>query len=192
MGLQATLRRAQETAFWPHINADVKNIVETCDSCRTFKPERSKQPLQSHDIIDERWAKVAADLLQRTGNDYLITVDYLTNFREVDNLSHDSSTAAVINKLRQHFARYWAPIELVTDNGPQFASAQFEAFARRWRFQHIPTSPYYPQSNGKGESAVKTTKDLMRKAAHSSTDVWLGVLEYQNTPSLPADNSPVE
>ena len=140
--------------FWPHINADVKNMVESCDICKTFKPQQAKQPLQSHDIIDERWAKVAADLFQHAGNDYLSTVDYLTNFWEVDNLSHDTSTVAVINKLRQHFARYVAPIELVTDNGPQFASAQFEAFARHWGFQHIATSPFYPQSNRRVESAV--------------------------------------
>ena len=38
----------------------------------------------SHDIPDRPWAKVGTDLFAKDGRDYLITVDYYSNFWEVD------------------------------------------------------------------------------------------------------------
>ena len=53
----------------------------------------------------------------------------------------------------------------MTDNGPQFDSAEFAMFAKKWSFKHDTSSPRYPQSNGKAENAVKTclpsTKELL-------------------------------
>ena len=106
-------------------------------------------------------------IFEHTGN----TVNYSTNFWEVDNLSQNTSASSVIYKLGRQFARHGTPIELVTDIGPQFTSMQFKEFVKRWRFQPTTTSPYHSRSNGKVESAVKTAKGLMRKAAHSKMGV---------------------
>ena len=55
------------------------------------------------------------------------------------------------------------PCELVSDNGPQFASSEFADFAKEWGFQHTTSSPHYPRSNGLAESSVKVVKGLMKK-----------------------------
>jgi len=46
----------------------------------------------------------------------------------------------------------------------------------------VTSSPHYPRSNGKAESAVKTCKNLLRKADLAKTDVYLSLLDHQNTP----------
>lgn len=61
------------------------------------------------------------------------------------------------------FARYGVPDVLMTDNGPQFASAEFTSFATAWSFTHRTSSPHSPQSNGKAENAVRTVKHLFTK-----------------------------
>lgn len=66
----------------------------------------------------------------------------------------------VIKEMKAVFAKYGIPDVLVTDNGPQFASAEFAVFAKTLMFQHTTSSPYHPQSNGKVQIAVETMKRL--------------------------------
>jgi len=40
---------------------------------------------------------------------------------------------------------------LISDNGPQFVAREFKQFVRLSGMDHVRTSPYYPQSNGKIE-----------------------------------------
>lgn len=40
---------------------------------------------------------------------------------------------------------------MISDNGPQFIAKDFKAFIRLKGMDHVRTSPYYPQSNGKLE-----------------------------------------
>ena len=80
-------------------------------------------------------------------------------------------------------ARYGIPKRVVSDNGPQYTSSEFQDFSNKYEFEHVTSSPRYPQSNGKAESAVKTAKRIMEKALDAKSDPYLAILEYRNTPS---------
>jgi transposase InsO family protein len=47
---------------------------------------------------------------------------------------------------------------VISDNGPQFIARDFKEFIRVSGMDHVRTSPYYPQSNGKIERWHKTLK----------------------------------
>ena len=74
-----------------------------------------------HPIPTRPWEKVGSDLFSWLNKDYLITVDYLSNYWEVDRLS-ELTSEEVIKKLKAHFARFGIPNALVTDNGSQYIS----------------------------------------------------------------------
>jgi len=80
--------------------------------------------------------------------------------------------------LKLFFARFGVPEVLFTDNGPQLASTEFANFAKDYGFQHLTSSPKYPQMNGEAERAVHTVKQLMSK----NKDPQKAVLAYGATP----------
>ena len=177
IGIEGCLRRVRECLFWPRIASDVKDFVSKCDVCLAYRRSQTKEPLLQHEVISRPWAKLAADLCDFNGRTLLVVSDYFSGFIEVSRL-RAVTTQAVVRELKTIFARFGVPDTLVTDNGSQFASREFNAFAESWSFNHITTSPRYPQSNGKAENAVKTVKRLFEKCKES------GVSEFQAISSL--------
>ena len=102
------------------------------------------------------------DLMEFNGNSYVVLVDYYSDFFEVDRLNNKTADE-VVRKIKAHLARHGIPDKMITDNGPPFNSYKFREFAQSWQFEHITSSPLYPQSNGKAENAVKQAKKLDEK-----------------------------
>ena len=62
----------------------------------------------------------------------------------------------------------------------------------QYEFEHVTSSPEYPQSNGKVENAVKTAKNLMKKSSSTSSDFHLALLDWRNTPTEGMKSSPAQ
>ena len=67
------------------------------------------------------------------------------------------------------FATHGLPRTLVTDNGAQFTSLEFESFLSNNGIRHVKTSPYHPASNGLAERAVQVFKETMKKLQSSDS-----------------------
>ncbi|KAK7899105.1 hypothetical protein WMY93_019958 [Mugilogobius chulae] len=191
LGTEGCLRRARDCVYWYGMNDHIKKHVAKCDTCRSVDTKQQKETLQPHEITSRPWSKVGTDLFTFDDKEYLLTVDYYSNFWEVDYLP-DTKSITVIRKLKAHFARQGIPDIIFSDNGPQYSSAEFANFSRKWEFTHKTSSPGYPQSNGKAESAVKTAKRLMRKAKLAGQDPYLAILDHRNTPTQGLDTSPAQ
>ena len=156
------------------MSADLKALVTQCEACAKYAPRQQKEPLMQPDTPQRAWNSVSADIMSLRGKEYLVTVDALSGFFEID-LLRQQTAAEVIIKLKMHFARYGTPMTLATDNGPQFASKQFAEFAKKWRFDHRTSSPHYPRTNGQAEAAVKVAKSILRKVQHEKSDVYMAL-----------------
>jgi len=69
----------------------------------------------------------------------------------------------LITLVRYMFSEYGEPHVIVTDNGRQFVSTQFEKFLRRNGVLHLNTPPWHPTSNGVIERMVHTFKRFLSK-----------------------------
>ena len=192
LGLQGCLRRARESIFWPNMTADITKMATNCAVCARVQNEQAKELIMAHEIPDRPWQRIACDLFQYQSIDYLITVDYFSNFFEVDRLITDKRAPEIIRHLKAHCARYGLPDIVITDNGPPFNSAEFEAFASKYEFQHRTSSPYWSQSNGKAENSIRTLKTILKKASEAKIDPYLALLDFRNTPSEMFDTSPAQ
>ena len=124
------------------------------------------------------------DLFDLKGKTYIVLVDYCSRFVEVQQLT----TSSVISFLKPIFSRYGIPEILVSDNGPQFTSAEMNQFAETYGFRHVTSSPYYPQANGQAKCTVCTIKNLLQNVK----DPYMALLSYHATPLQWCNLSPAE
>jgi len=102
------------------------------------------------------------------------------------------SSGLVIRALKRMFARYGIPEKVVSDNGTQYASAEFRNLAKVYGFDQILISSKHSQGNGKVEHAVGVCKSLMLKALPVGGDFYLPILDWRNTPQVDIGISPAQ
>ena len=115
------------------------------------------EPMIPSDVLELPWQTVGSDLFELNDSNYLLVVDYLSAFVEIAKLNNTSS-ASIVNNLKSISARNGIPEIVVTDNGPQYLSQTFSAFADAHGFTHRTSRPRYPQSKGVSERAGKQSR----------------------------------
>ena len=191
LGINSCLRRARDLIFWPGMSAELRQYIETCGICAMHT---DKQPQETPIIIGTPpwpWQSVASDLFTRKGQEYMVTVDYHSNYFELDKIPNTTSET-VIDKMKGHFARHGIPDRLITDNGTQYTSSLFKSFTRDWKIKHETISPGNSQANGAAEAAVKQAKRLLKKCKASGEDLYIGLLNLRNTPTEGLNTSPAQ
>ena len=103
----------------------------------------------------------------------------------------------MISKCRLLFENYDVPEEFSSDGGPQFTSTEFQTFLKDWGVHHRLSSAGYPQSNGRVELAVKSSKRIIRDNISSNGDLdnnkaARAILQFQNTPIPELGLSPAQ
>lgn len=90
------------------------------------------------------------DLSDLYGKKHVIAVHYLSRRAEI-RLMQGEAASATIGTAKSISATHGIPDVVGSDNGSQFASAEFREFAEEYQFTHMTSSPRYQQSNGSGE-----------------------------------------
>lgn len=178
-GIKKTMKRAQNSVFWPNISNDIEQVVSNCRICQDNAPRNQKEPLIPHEIPNEPFKKIACDILEHQAKNYLAVVDFYSNWIEMIRLK--SKTAHEINiELLRIFSRFGYPHIIIADNVP-FGSYECKEFAKQHDIKIINSSPRYPQSNGMAEKAVHICKSILKKS-QSEEEVLRALLAYRTTP----------
>ena len=157
-GLNKCKERPWLLVWWPGMTKEIEKYVKRCRIFSQFQRPKV-EPLCPTELPDKPWLKVGTDLFMWKQATYLLVIDCYSRFIEIAKLSSTTSER-VITHLKSIFARHGIPQTVILDNGPQYASSSFNAFADQYGFQHITSSPRYPQANGEAERAVQTIKGL--------------------------------
>ena len=185
-GIQRTCSRARTAVWWPGIQHEIINLVKQCDEC-IKKATPRREPMISSQLPQYPWQRVATDLFVLKGTNYILVIDYFSRYLEVRKLS-STTTSSVIHALKMIFSQHGIPEEVVSDNGPQYTSQEFEEFTSTYDFHHTTSSPYFPRSNGMAERGVRTAKQLLK----SAKDPYMALLSYHSTPLPWCKLSPAE
>ena len=164
---------------------DIEREVSRCAACNALTAHHTKEPMPLHDIPELQWSFTAADIFEWRAKMHLVLVDSYSGWFELDYLPNMTSNTVIV-MLKRHFATHGVPHTLMTDNGTQFTGRDFADFSQAWDFKHIRSSPYYPQSNGLAERAVRSAKHLLEKCHRDGTDIQAAILHT----CIPRDGLP--
>ncbi|CAM1324956.1 Uncharacterised protein r2_g3383 [Pycnogonum litorale] len=180
--------------WWPKLDCDIERLVKNCYECQSTSNIPPDGPLQPWRYPDKPWHRIHIDFAGPVENKYLfIIVDAYSKYIDC-HIMTTTTVTNTLNKLGITFATHGLPHTIVSDNGPQFTSAEFKQFCMKNGIQHIRTSPYHPSSNGLAERAVQTIKTQLRKTNGDSLQHRISrvLLLQHTTPASSTGRPPCE
>lgn len=188
-GIYKTKKLAQQLYFWPGINRDIKEMIDACSVCQELQPSQPLDELQPFTPALQPMEKISIDIFECAGKHYLVMVDRFSGFPMVKQLTKLSTSA--VTKILTHWFQDWGrPIEICSDNGPQFRT-EFDSFCKDLQVTHVTSSPYHPSSNGLAEAAVKQVKNLLKKVG-GYQELLSSLAEWRCVPRHSGNKSPAE
>ena len=154
---------AHGSFFWPAINKAIEEVVHQCETCTQFQSQNAAAPLTPTSTPLHPWQMCATDIFTLEGVDHLVVGYFYLKMIFVRHIPPGQSNAnKVILLLKEMFSERGIPKVLCSDNGPQYASAQFTDFCIAWGISHETSSLHYLQSNRFAEACVKSAKHALQ------------------------------
>jgi len=196
-GVSSMLSRAQQAVYWPGIDADIRNKRYTCQTCNETAPSNPKEPLRLAPPPLYPYQKICLDYFHVGHHTYLTCVDRFSGWITIFHYPKKATSAELISACRSVFTQNGVAEEVSTDGGPQLMSHEFKDFLKRWGVSHRISSVDYPQSNGRAELAVKSSKRIIRDNTQPNGSLdndraARAILQHRNTPMADIGMSPAQ
>ena len=170
------IRRATELVWWPGMTKEIREIVKNCEICLENRRVPA-EPLRATPLPERPWWRLATDVLEHNGTQYIVVVDYYSRYIDAKPIT-TADSQNIISYFSSLFSLLGVPGSLVSDNAAYFLSEAFKAFLAKWDITHITSAPRHSQSNGAAERAVQTVKGFLEK----NVSLQNALLHYRDTP----------
>ncbi|KAL0161253.1 hypothetical protein M9458_044978, partial [Cirrhinus mrigala] len=119
---------ARSFLWWLGLDHEIQAFVSQCLSCETTLNRPPTAPLHPWSWATAPWKRKHVNYAEVNKQHFLVVINVHSKWTEVlpTKLMTAEKTA---NLLRNLFASYGLPKVLVSDNGPQFTTPEFEQFA---------------------------------------------------------------
>jgi transposase InsO family protein len=146
--------------YWLSALYDAKNIVQHYEACQLFATKPHAPASELHTIpVAWPFAQWGLDQVgplaksSRGGHTYLlVAVDKFSKWIEVVPVTNQEATTAV-KFFESIVYRYGVLNSIITDNGTNFTSGEFQDFAKNLGIKLKYASVAHPKSNGQVEKA---------------------------------------
>ena len=173
---------ARQSVYWPNINNDIENKVQSCVSCLNTRNMPNKIKLLPHDIPKRPFEKVGIDIVSVNGIKYQVVICYFAKWVEICKFKKSPSAKMIIDHLRFVFTHFGIPDCCFSDREPIYKSRELKEFCKELGIKKVFSSAMYSQSNGQVERAIGHVKNLIKRCNYSFDDLQLCILDYHNTP----------
>lgn len=195
IGISAMKRRLRSKVWWTRMDSMVESYVQSCTGC-TLVSIPDTLPLTRIEMPSGPWQKIAADFMEIPGGFHLLVItDYYSRYVEVA-IQTTTTAKTTITKMREIFARFGYPSEIVCDNGQPFSSEEFSNFCKTNAIDINHTVPYAAFQNGlverQNRTLLKTLKISCTMGRNWRDDLQDFLHSYRATPHSTTKFSPSE
>ena len=141
---------------------------------------------------------VAGDYFSLKGSTWLVLVDRFSGWVSVFHYPQEATASDLVKTMKSVWCTFGVPENFASDNGTQFMSHIFQSFLKEWGVTyHRVSSSYFPHSNLRAETAVKSAKRiLLNNTKSDGSPIWdkiyKALMAHRNTPDLEWKLSPAQ
>lgn len=187
---------ARSLFWWPTLDECIEQEASKCSVCLQQRSMPATTRVHTWKWSSSPWERIHLDFAEDHKQMFLVVMDAYARWPEIIPM-HTTTSTKTIEALRTLFSSYGLPKEVVTDNGPQYVSQEFESFLAKNGVKHITSPAYHPASNGLAERLVQNLKKSLAKnraiggmtLEHCVANFVFG---YRNTPHTTTGKTPSE
>ena len=173
-GVWAVAKQIMLRYYWPNIQEEVKQHVQSCHTCQLRSTKKMHQPITiSHP--PRLFSKVYLDVMKMPkarGKQWIVACrDDLSGITECKSIARDRAKTIVKFFLNRIILRYGTVQEVVTDNGPSFKK-EFKKLLQNYGITQIKISPYNSQANGVVERGHYNIREAIVKLCKDNISQW--------------------
>ena len=159
MGIIKMKQLARNYFWWPNLGENIERITSSCKICLESRRNTAKTPLTPWQWPSKPWSRIHTDFFGPFhGCMFLLIIDAHSKWPEIFNMKSNTQSDNLIKAFKNVFSRYGLCDHVVSDNGSQYKSDEFNKFLKVNGIKHFYTPPYYPATNGAAENYVNTLR----------------------------------
>ena len=173
--------------WWPGLTNRLNSFSRLVPHVSQNARDPIKVPLHQWEIPAQPWRRIHVDFAGPFKNKmWLFAADAFSKWPEIHSMETTTAEAS-IKHLRQIFATYGLPRQIVSNNGPQIVATSFQKFCESRGIRHNKMAPYSPRYNGEAERLVQTFKKAIEERdPHTSEEIQEAAIVflamYSSTP----------
>ena len=170
-GRDATIYNLKQKYYWPKLNETVSNYIRNCIYCQANcqKTDGGEIYIETNEPLE----KFGIDLMFIEQDiPVLVCIDYFT--RKLDaRILKNKETKTVMKEILNIFETMGKPTQIITDNGKEFCSKDFEKYCSDNKIEIHRTSAGKHQGNGRVERLNRTIWQAIRKTLAEHPEIKL-------------------
>ena len=183
MNCKRVVALIKQKFVWPGMGVEIKKHCESCPECQKCQKRKAgKAPLILRPVLSVPFEVLAFDLVGpmepgQGGCRFILTAICMAS-RWPEAVPLRTVTAQdVAEGMFLVFSRTGIPLQLLTDQGPQFMGSLVKNMCVKLNIDNIRTTPYHPECNGMIERMHRTLCSMLTKATALGLD-WVRQLPF--------------
>lgn len=174
--------------FWPTIREDTRKITRECQECQKYSdlqhcPSIGLTSLDTP-VPFARWGLdiIGPFQVASGGRKYaFVAVEYFTKWADAEPVKSITQDKAVKFVFKNVICKFGVLIQIITDNGAQFAGKAMRNFCKDGNIKLSFASVHHPQTNGQVEAVNKTIIKFLKRKAGDNPKTWAYRITYKTT-----------